>query len=200
MIRTSAALAVFAALVIAGCSSPENNRPAPSPSGTAPAAETAKPVAESTPLEDVAEEAAPAEGEMAAAEGEAAAPAGGEAAAAAEAAPAGDGPLLGAAVPAESYAEGKKIFETRCATCHGINGRGDGVGWSDPNKLPRNYHDLEWQKATSDERLERVITRGGAANGLDARMPAHADLRSQPEKLKSLIAYIRHFGDGKITE
>lgn len=189
MNRFSAVFVIAAALFVAACSSPENNRPAPSPSGMAkekaekPAMEEPA-AAEKTEM--AAEEAAPAEGE-AAAEGEA------TETAAAEGGKFGPGSQDPAMV-----AEGKKVFLTRCATCHGKTGRGDGVGWSDPNKSPRNYHNTEWQASVTDERIKRVITRGGAANGLDARMPAHADLRSNEKALNGLVAFIREMGDGKI--
>lgn len=193
MNRISAAFVIAAALFVAACSSPENNRPAPSPSGTAKSEpmKAEKPAThEAAPAETAAAEAAPAEGE-AAAMGETAAAETTEAAASGAA----FGP--GSQDPAK-VAAGEKIFQTRCATCHGKDGHGDGVGWSDPNKKPRNYHDIEWQKSTTDERIIRVITRGGAANGLDARMPAHADLRSNQEALEGLVAFIREMGDGKM--
>lgn len=194
MNRISAAFVIAAALFVAACSSPENNRPGPSPSGTSAKSEPMKAekpaMEEAAPAETAAAEAAPAEGEAAM-----------EETAAAEtteaAAPTGTGFGPGSQDPAK-VAAGEKIFQTRCATCHGKTGRGDGVGWSDPNKHPRNFHDAEWQKKTTDERITRVVTRGGAANGLDARMPAHADLRSNKEAMEGLIAYIRSMGDGKI--
>ncbi|MCB0219765.1 MAG: cytochrome c [Chrysiogenetes bacterium] len=195
MNRISATFVIAAALFVAACSSPENNRPAPSPSGTAKSEpmKAEKPaMEEAAPAEAAMEEAAPAEGEAAAMGETAAAEATEEAA---EATGAAFGP--GSQDPAK-VAAGQKIFQTRCATCHGKDGHGDGVGWSDPNKSPRNYHDIEWQKNTTDERIIRVITRGGAANGLDARMPAHADLRSNKEALEGLVAFIREMGDGKM--
>lgn len=208
MTRTPAVFAMVAAFFIAAaCSNPDSNRPAPSPGmGDKAAAPAHQPMdhAESKPMQEAAatemasetpaEGEAAADGETAATETAAAAPAEGEAAA--------DGEIKfgPGSQDAAAVAAGEKIFQTRCATCHGKTGRGDGVGWSDPNKKPRNYHDIEWQKNTTDDRIKRVITRGGAANGLDARMPAHADLRSNEEGLNGLVAFIREMGDGKISE
>ena len=57
---------------------------------------------------------------------------------------------------------------------------------------PRNYHDAAWQASVSDEDLARVITRGGAAEGLSAAMPSNPDL--PPEIVAELVRLIRERG------
>src|SRR6185503_5050018 len=47
--------------------------------------------------------------------------------------------------------QAKEIFKSRCATCHGNEGRGDGPGAIALNPKPRNYHDKDWQAKVTDD-------------------------------------------------
>jgi mono/diheme cytochrome c family protein len=95
---------------------------------------------------------------------------------------------------ASDQATAEKIFETRCATCHGKEGLGDGPGATALNPKPRNFHDLEWQKATSDSTIETAIVYGGAAVGRSAAMVPNPDLQAKPGVVKALRAKVRSFG------
>lgn len=90
----------------------------------------------------------------------------------------------------------KKLFDERCVTCHGASGHGDGPGAAALNPKPRNYTDVEWQKAITDEQLAAVIVKGGAATGKSLVMPGNPDL-AVPEKrgvVDALVLMIRDFG------
>lgn len=102
-------------------------------------------------------------------------------------------PQLAAAAPA---ADPKHVFSTRCATCHGPNGQGDGPASAALNPKPRNYTDLAWQKSVTDEQIKQTILYGGAAVGKSPIMPASPDLESQPALLEALIKIVRSFGAG----
>lgn len=102
-------------------------------------------------------------------------------------------PAPTAAAPGGATGEAEKYFQQRCVVCHGNTGHGDGPGAAALDPKPRTFSDPEWQDKTSDERLEKVITEGGASVGLSPGMPAHPDLKSKPEVLKALIAKIRKF-------
>jgi len=99
-----------------------------------------------------------------------------------------------AADPAADQATAEKIFETRCATCHGKEGLGDGPGATALNPKPRNFHDLEWQKATTDSVIETAIVYGGAAVGKSAAMVPNPDLQARPGVVTALREKIRSFG------
>lgn len=91
-------------------------------------------------------------------------------------------------------AEAARIFETRCATCHGKEARGDGPGSGALNPKPRNFHDVEWQKATSDSVIETAIVYGGAAVGKSAAMVPNPDLQAKPGVVAALRDLVRSFG------
>jgi cytochrome c553 len=95
--------------------------------------------------------------------------------------------------PYVSEAEGKKQFIGRCASCHGMEGKGDGPGSVTLNPKPRNYTDQEWQKSVTDEQIEKTIMYGGAAVGKSPVMPASPELQSKPEVVTALVKVIRGF-------
>ena len=100
-----------------------------------------------------------------------------------------------APAPAAPTETAEDVFKNRCTPCHGVNGKGDGPAAAALNPKPRNYTDLAWQKAVSDDQLKKTILYGGAAVGKSAVMPSQPDLESKPEVLDGLIKIIRKFGN-----
>lgn len=105
-----------------------------------------------------------------------------------------------AAAPAqdESWArdEAEQIYATRCQTCHGPEGAGDGPGSAGLSPKPRNFQDPEFQQSVSDDHLASIIQYGGAAVGLSPTMPGNPDLTSRPEVVEALVAKVRDLGRG----
>jgi mono/diheme cytochrome c family protein len=97
-------------------------------------------------------------------------------------------------VVAIDAAQAKEIFNTRCAACHGTEGRGDGPGAAALNPKPRNYHDRAWQAKVTDADIRKTISYGGAAVGKSPMMPASPDLESKPEVIEGLLQIVRGFG------
>lgn len=89
--------------------------------------------------------------------------------------------------------EAQQIFGSRCATCHGQEGRGDGPGAQLLNPKPRNFHDKDWQKQVNDKEMEQAIIYGGAAVGKSPKMASNPDLQAKPEVVKALITKVRDF-------
>ena len=83
------------------------------------------------------------------------------------------------------------IFETRCFTCHGPEGKGDGPGSAVLNPLPRNFQDPEWQASVTDEHIGQILLYGGIAVGKSPAMPGNPDLMAKPEVVAALVAYVR---------
>lgn len=102
-----------------------------------------------------------------------------------------------AAIPESARAEAEQIFETRCVTCHGPQGAGDGPASAGLTPPPRNFQDPAWQASVSDEHIEQIVQYGGAAVGRSAAMPANPDLMSKPEVVAALRAYVRGLAKGK---
>lgn len=97
--------------------------------------------------------------------------------------------LEGAALRAQA----QELWRTRCATCHGLAGRGDGPTGRGLDPRPRDFQDAAWQAQADDARLRRVIVEGGAALGLSAEMAANADLERRPAMVGALIEIVRGF-------
>ena len=112
------------------------------------------------------------------------------ASASSETAPAAAAPAAKAS-SADASAEAKEIFATRCFTCHGASGAGDGPGSSGLTPAPRNFQDPAWQAEVSDEHIANIIMYGGSAVGRSPTMPGNPDLSAKPDVVAALVAYVR---------
>jgi cytochrome c5 len=97
----------------------------------------------------------------------------------------------------DATAEAKEIFDTRCSSCHGDEGRGNGPASAVLNPKPQNFHDQKWQASVSDEQLTQAIIYGGSAVGKSPAMAANPDLQEKPDVVKALIAHVRALGKQK---
>jgi hypothetical protein len=86
------------------------------------------------------------------------------------------------------------VYRERCATCHGEQGRGDGVAAQSLRPPPRDFAVSDWAAQRSDADIAAVIREGGAARGLSALMPPHAGLGKQD--VDALVACVRSFRAG----
>lgn len=84
------------------------------------------------------------------------------------------------------------VYRSRCASCHGVSGRGDGPLAASLTPPPRDFSSSTFGRYRSDEALRRVIAEGGGALGLSPLMPAHADLSDA--ELGELVRCVRSFG------
>src|SRR6202040_316575 len=86
--------------------------------------------------------------------------------------------------PAQAQTGGEALYKTKCAACHGADGKGETtVGKA--NKM-RDLGSADVQKQ-SDEDLTEIVTKG------KGKMPAYGK-SLKPEQIKDLLAYIRGFG------
>lgn len=99
---------------------------------------------------------------------------------------------IDASVTGEARAEAKELYATRCAACHGASGKGDGPAAAALRPAPRDLGDPQRQAALSDEDIEKIIVRGGAALGQSPNMPPSPDLEGKPA-LKALREHVRGF-------
>lgn len=95
------------------------------------------------------------------------------------------------AITNEARMQAKDMFSSRCAACHGPDGRGDGPGAANLDPKPRNLHDEVWQKAVTDEDIEKAILYGGSAVGKSPLMVPNPDLQSQPAVVAALREHVR---------
>jgi mono/diheme cytochrome c family protein len=102
-------------------------------------------------------------------------------------------PAPPAAPPAgvDARAEARQIFESRCSTCHGAQGAGDGPASAGLEPKPRNFRDAAWQRSVSDAHIEKIVQYGGAAVGKSPLMPPNPDLVPRPEVVAALREHVR---------
>jgi mono/diheme cytochrome c family protein len=91
-------------------------------------------------------------------------------------------------------AEARRVFNARCAVCHGEDGKGGGPLADELITAAPDFQDATWQSSVTDPEIEKVIQDGGAALGKSAAMPSDPDLASQPEIVAALREYVRSFG------
>lgn len=88
----------------------------------------------------------------------------------------------------EIVEKGKTIFQTTCSSCHGTEGKGDGVAGTMLNPKPRNFHDMTgWKIGPELNRMYKTIHEGIPNTGMAsfAQIP--------PEDRLDIIMYIRTF-------
>ncbi len=93
-------------------------------------------------------------------------------------------------------AAGKTIFETNCATCHGMTGKGDGPVGMALNPKPRDLSVGDFKFDTdkdgetgTDADIKAVVQQGGAAFGGSALMAPWPTLSD--DDVANVTAYIR---------
>ncbi len=87
--------------------------------------------------------------------------------------------------------EAAEVFRSRCATCHGTTGRGDGLAAKSFPVKPRDLSDSNWQARVTDERIRRAIIGGGPAVGMSPLMTANPDLADKKSVMDDLVLIIR---------
>lgn len=107
-------------------------------------------------------------------------------------------PVYGAEqVPAAAMKEADDVWKTRCSTCHGMTGKGDGPAGAALNPRPRDLTAEEWQKSVTDEHIEKIIVGGGPAVGKSPLMPPNPDLASKADVVKGLRVIVRNLATKK---
>jgi len=91
-------------------------------------------------------------------------------------------------------AEAQQVWDTKCSTCHGKEGRGDGQAGLALDPKPRNFHDRGWQGRVNDDHLKKIIVEGGASVGLSANMAPNPELADKPKVVAELVKKVRSFG------
>jgi len=81
-------------------------------------------------------------------------------------------------------AQGRDLFASTCARCHGADGAG-GLPLFDGGPAPRNFHDHAFQRERTDEQLKLTIM-----NGKGTGMPSFGTLFDEGQ-LRSLVAHVR---------
>jgi len=97
---------------------------------------------------------------------------------------------LGGAAWAQSIEEGKTLYATHCATCHGDQGKGDGVAARSLPVKPADHTNGPVMNQLSDKFLTDIVTKGGSAVNKSGFMPAWGSSLDQ-KQVASVVAYVR---------
>ena len=97
-------------------------------------------------------------------------------------------------VLAQNHAEGKKVYEAYCTTCHGDRGKGNGPAAQSLPAKPADHTNGAIMNAFSDQFLYDVIAKGGTAVGKSSFMPAWGGALND-RQIKDLVAYLRSIAE-----
>jgi cytochrome c6 len=84
-----------------------------------------------------------------------------------------------AVAPAAQAADGKALYDAKCAMCHGKDGVAKPMA-----KGSANLNDAKWQEATKVEAVETVVTDG------KGKMKGYKDKMSG-EEIKAVATYVK---------
>ncbi len=96
-------------------------------------------------------------------------------------------------IPPQSLAEGRALFATNCAACHGEGGKGDGVmaealSASSNTQRPADFTNAQTMLAASPALLQGKIIRGGMGTGMPYWGPIFTEAQTW-----SLVGYLWAF-------
>lgn len=90
----------------------------------------------------------------------------------------------------ELISKGKEVYKTQCQSCHGEEGKGDGIAGVTMNPKPRNFHSIDgWTNTPEIKGMYKTLQEGITSRG----MASYSNL--PPEDRFALIHYIRTFSD-----
>lgn len=95
-----------------------------------------------------------------------------------------------AAVYAQDQMQGKNLYTSYCAGCHGEDGKGDGPAAMALPVRPANHTDGMVMNQLPDKFLMEIISKGGAAVGKSPIMPAWGGQFNE-KQLRDIVAYVR---------
>ena len=93
------------------------------------------------------------------------------------------------AVGAGNAEAGGRLYQTRCAPCHGPDGKAATPTAQALNPKPRDHTDGAYMNQLSQDHLMKVIKSGGPAVGKSPIMPPNPDLNDQ--QIDDIIAFVR---------
>ncbi len=93
-------------------------------------------------------------------------------------------------------AEGRRLFESRCSSCHGNSGRGDGpIAQSLSGPGPGDLTDDDWKHGDQPDQVIAVI-----AKGVPGTQMAGWDSAFDPAQIQALAAYMYRLAGREVPE
>lgn len=94
-------------------------------------------------------------------------------------------------IPDALHQEAKTVFQSRCVTCHGKTGAGDGPASKSLTPPPQDFTSPKWQSSVTDDFIIKIVSYGGGSVGKSVSMPSNPDLASKKQLTQALVTYIR---------
>ena len=91
---------------------------------------------------------------------------------------------------AQNQAEGRKLYASYCATCHGEKGKGDGMAAKSLPAKPADHTNGAIMNQMNDKFLLDIISKGGSAVGKSSFMPAWGGALDE-KQIRAMMAFIR---------
>ena len=91
---------------------------------------------------------------------------------------------------AQDQAEGRKLYASYCATCHGEKGKGDGMAAKSLPAKPADHTNGAIMNQLNDKFLLEVIAKGGGAVGKSSFMPSWGGALNE-KQIRDLVGFIR---------
>jgi len=91
---------------------------------------------------------------------------------------------------AQNQVEGRKLYASYCATCHGEKGKGDGMAAKSLPAKPADHTNGAVMNQLNDKFLVDVVTKGGSAVGKSSFMPSWGSALDE-KQIRDLVAFIR---------
>lgn len=98
--------------------------------------------------------------------------------------------ILGGSAHAQNQTDGKNLYTSYCAACHGEKGKGDGVAAKGLPARPADHTNGAIMNQLSDKYLMEVISKGGGAVDKSAFMPAWGSSLND-KQIRDIVAFIR---------
>lgn len=103
--------------------------------------------------------------------------------------------MLAVGCQAPVLSTGQAIYVARCASCHGVNGEGDGPVARKLPDMPTRFANPMWRRSVDRSYVRRVITFGGSHVGISPLMPSGADIASDEQLMNALIEFVLELGN-----
>ena len=97
--------------------------------------------------------------------------------------------LFAVSLPASAN-DAAKNYATFCASCHGAEGKGDGVAGAALPMKPADFSDPKFWEGKSDAALKKIIKEGGAANGKSPLMAPWGGVLNDAQ-IDAMVAYLK---------
>ena len=98
--------------------------------------------------------------------------------------------LEDAAPPAPEASDGRSLYEAHCSTCHGLTGKGDGLGARIVRQPIKDFSDPGAMRAVDDRFLFEIIKKGGSQFGRSNAMPSWG-MKLSDDQIRAIVAHIR---------